>query len=457
LRPGPPLVKNLGELRSLFSERSWLADELVGMLEAALRAVDPRVLLSRKVEVREDALRVGGVEVGLAGYRRVLVVSVGKAAPGLARGMLDILGGHVDRCIVVAPLGADASILGGEAEVYFASHPIPDESGLRASQALLGELGGMTSDTLVILLLSGGSSALLPAPAEDLTLRDEAEVTRLLLSSGATIEELNVVRKHVSAVKGGQLARAMMPARVLALILSDVPGDRLDVVGSGLTAPDPSTFRDAYEVLVRRGVWDAAPPPVRRRIEAGVAGLLGETPKPGDPVFERVTNVLIGGVGDALEAAAEAAEAAGYRAEILARSFEGEATSIGLLLGSVALERRPGTVLLLGGESTVRVVGGGKGGRNQELALAALTRLRPDSDGVVVSVGTDGLDGPTDAAGAVACREVLEAAGRLGLKPREYLERNDSYSFFRQASGHIVTGPTGTNVGDVALVLYPRP
>ncbi len=455
---GHSIIKNLADLEDLFSGREGVLADLLSMIGSTLAAVEPRGLIRRKVKVRGDELIVGGEALRLREFREVWVVSVGKAAPGMARGMLDVLDRPVGKCIVIAPAGSDASVIKGEAEVHLASHPIPDESGLRATARLLEELSNVSRDTLIILLLSGGSSALLPAPATGLTLEDEAEVSRLLMNAGATIEELNIVRKHISSVKGGQLAKAMMPARVLCLILSDVPGDRLDVVGSGPTLPDPSTFRDAYNVLVRRNVWQDAPARVRERIEAGMAGAVEETPKPGDPAFQRVTNILIGCVGDACEAAAQAAREMGYNAAILSRSFEGEASSLGLLLGSVAieLEGRAGVLYVLGGESTVRVRGDGVGGRNQELALAALTRLRRDSRCVVASVGTDGVDGPTDAAGAVACSEQIARAENFGLDPREYLERNDSYTFFKKVGGHIVTGPTGTNVGDVVLVLSPR-
>ncbi|GBC72143.1 D-glycerate 2-kinase [Candidatus Calditenuaceae archaeon HR02] len=455
---GHSIVKNLAELEDLFRSREGVLADLLSLVGSALTAVEPRGLIQRKVEIRAGELIVGGEALCLREFREIWVVSVGKAAPGMARGMLDVLDRPVGKCIVIAPVGSDTSIIEGEAEVHLASHPIPDESGLKAQARLLEELSTASSDTLIIFLLSGGSSALLPAPATGLNLEDEAEVTRRLMNAGATIEELNIVRKHISSIKGGQLARMMMPARVLCLILSDVPGDRLDVVGSGPTVPDPSTFRDAYNVLVRRGVWHDAPARVRERIEAGMAGTVEETPKPGDRVFQRVTNFLIGSVSDACEAAAQAAREMGYDAVILSRSFEGEASSLGILLGSIAieLEGRAGVLYVLGGESTVRVKGGGVGGRNQELALAALTRLRRDSRCLVVSIGTDGVDGPTDAAGAIACSEQIARAESLGLDPLDYLERNDSYTFFKQIGGHIVTGPTGTNVGDVVLVLSPR-
>ncbi|MEM0444422.1 MAG: DUF4147 domain-containing protein [Nitrososphaerota archaeon] len=452
------LVKNSAELMRLFREREQVAVDLLRLVEAGLAAVEPRSLTRRKVVLKNNLLAVDGFSLDLGGFRSVWVIAVGKAAPGMARGLMDVLGGRVDKCVVVAPRGSDLSMIGGSLHVYLSSHPIPDESGLRASEALLEMLKDVSKDTLIIFLVSGGASSLLPAPAEGVSLSDKAEATRLLLSSGATIEELNIVRKHLSSVKGGQLARAMSPARVLSLILSDVPGDKLEVIGSGPTLPDPSTFRDAYEVLVRRNVWTDLPRAVRERIEAGVAGRLEETPKPGDPLFERVTNVLIGSVGDALEAVVEAGSRLGYRGLILSRCFEGEASSLGLLFGTMALEleRRPGELFALGGESTVNVRGRGRGGRNQELALAALTRLKEGCRNIVASFGTDGVDGPTDAAGGVACSEQLAIIRSLGLNPRDYLETNDSYTFFKKVGGHIVTGPTGTNVGDVVLILSPK-
>jgi len=452
------IIKNRGEILRVFGSRQELVGDVLELVEVAISAVEPAGLVGRKLRLSGQTLRAGEASVSLEGVRGVWVVSVGKAAPGMARGALEVLGELVERCVVVAPRGSDFSPVMGRAEMLPSSHPIPDESGLRASYTLIEMLRGASRDTLIVFLLSGGASALLPAPAEGITLEDEAETTRLLLEAGATITELNTVRKHVSAVKGGLLAKAMMPARVLSLIISDVPCDRMDVVGSGPTTPDPSTFRDAQEVLVRYGVWERAPRRVRERIERGVAGLVEETPKPGDPIFSRVTNVIIGGVGEALEAAARRAEELGYRASILSRCFEGEASSLGLFLGSVAreLQRSPGTVYLAGGESTVRVVGGGRGGRNQELALAALTKMDGCRNALLAAVGTDGVDGPTDAAGAVVGEELLALAEALRIRPQDYLRANDSYTFFRLVGGHIVTGPTGTNVGDVVFIVSAK-
>lgn len=449
------VIRNRGEILSVFCSRAALVEDLLEILEASIKAVEPRGIVKRKLRLEGGALVAGEAATSLRGVREVWVVAVGKAAPGMARGALELLGGLARRCVVVAPRESDFSALRGLAEILPSSHPIPDDSGLRAAETLLEELRRATADTLILFLLSGGASALLPAPAEGIRLEDEAETTRLLLEAGATITDLNTVRKHISSVKGGLLARAMMPARVLSLILSDVPCDRLDVVGSGPTAPDPTTFRDALEVLVRYGVWERAPQRVRERLERGVSGLLEETPKPGDPVFQKVTNLVIGGVGDALEAAASRAVSLGYEARILSRCFEGEASSMGLFMGSVAreLERHGGTVYLAGGESTVRVRGRGRGGRNQELALAALTKMQGCRGVMLAALGTDGVDGPTDAAGAVAGEEQLVRAEELSIRPEDYLRNNDSYSFFKRVGGHIVTGPTGTNVGDIVVTI----
>lgn len=312
------------------------------------------------------------------------------------------------------------------------------------------------ADDLILCLISGGASALTPAPVAPVTLADKQRTTALLLRSGADIHEMNTVRKHLSDFKGGQLARVAAPATVISLILSDVIGDDLDVIGSGPTVPDPSTFADAVQVLKRRGLLGKVPARVRRRLEEGAA----ETPKPGDPVFRKVRNTIVGSNRLAISAAAERARALGYHVSILSSVIEGETRDVGGVHAAIAKEilatghpvRRPACVIS-GGETTVTLRGNGKGGRNQEFVLAAAAAIRDLPGVVILSAGTDGTDGPTDAAGAIATGQTLERATALGMDWRSYLAANDSYRFFDALGDLIKTGPTQTNVMDVRLVL----
>jgi hydroxypyruvate reductase len=313
---------------------------------------------------------------------------------------------------------------------------------------------------LLIVLISGGASALLPAPVEPITLSDKQQTTDLLLRAGADITELNTVRKHLSALKGGNLAALAYPATTISLVLSDVIGDRLDVIGSGPTVPDSSTFSDAFAVIQKYKLTRRIPKAVRRRLEAGAAGKAPETPKPGDPLFRNVHNVVIGSNRLSLEAAAGQAKALGYRTLILSSTMQGEAREVARVHAQILREvhlsghplRRPACILS-GGETTVTVTGSGKGGRNQEFALAAAIDIAGLNDALVLSAGTDGTDGPTDAAGAIATGDTVKRAAALGLDARKHLCTNDAYPFFDALCDLIRTGPTGTNVMDIHLLL----
>jgi len=322
-----------------------------------------------------------------------------------------------------------------------------------------GRVSGLTWDDLGIFLRSGGGAAPMPLPAEGVTRADIQGVTGGLLRAGATINELNAVRKHLSAFKGGQLARACQPTKVVSLILSDVVGDPLDTIASGPTAPDPTTFADAIDVLERHGVWRGAGEGVRAHLTDGARGQVPETPKPGDPLFRRVRNIVVASNLTAAERAAEAARGLGYRSMLLTTRLEGEARHAGALISGLArgasLDGRPlkpPSCIILGGETTVAVKGDGLGGRNQELSLSA-SRAIGGLSCVIAALGTDGIDGPTDAAGALADGATAARASEKGLDPDAFLARNDSYSFFKALGDNIFTGPTGTNVNDLALVL----
>lgn len=435
--------------------------DLGSIRAAALSAVDPAAAVRRALERDGGRLLATGRSWDLAACRRVTLAAAGKAAVPMARAAAEALSPGPSAGIVVTKHGhaAGASLPAG-LRVVEAGHPVPDAAGLAGAAALLELLDGGHEDDLVVLCLSGGASALLPAPADGLTLGDVAATTDLLLRSGAPIEELNAVRKHLSRLSGGQLARRAAPASVLVLVLSDVVGDPLDVIASGPAVPDPTTFAEARAVLARRGVLARVPPAVRERIERGCAGLVPETPKPGDPVFSRVAVRLVASNRLAAEAAAEEAGRLGWRPLLLTTFVEGEAREAARF--AVALARGvkshgdpipPPACLVWGGETTVTVRGGGKGGRNQELALAAALALDGIPGVTLMALATDGTDGPTDAAGGVVDGETVRRARAAGLDPRAALDANDAYPLLEATGDLLVTGPTGTNVNDVLVLL----
>ena len=431
------------------------------VLEAALRAAEPYAAVTAALRERPEAAEA---LAALSPTGSVYVVGAGKAGAAMALATEDALGERIAGGLVVVkeghiPTGEDAR-LPARIELVEAGHPIPDERGVAATARLLDIAARAGEGDLVVCLISGGGSALLIAPAEGLSLEDVQAVTSALLRNGATINELNAVRKHISRVSGGRLARVAHPAHVLSLILSDVTGSPLDVIASGPTAPDPTTYADAVRVLRSRGAWDSAPSPVREHLAAGAAGRLEETPKPGDVIFRGVDNVLVASNVTSVEAAAERARELGLNVLVVSTFVEGEARDVGTMLAGVAREMceyngpaaRPGC-LLFGGETTVTVRGRGVGGRNSELALAAALALRGLGPGALVaSLATDGGDGASPGAGGIVDGTTVERAREMGLDPREYLEDNDSYTLLAKLGDAIVTGPTGTNVNDVMAV-----
>jgi glycerate 2-kinase len=339
-----------------------------------------------------------------------------------------------------------------------AGHPLPDENGVGATNEIVGLLKKADADTLVICLISGGGSSLLVSPCEGVSLEDKQAVTGLLLKAGATINELNAVRKHLSLVKGGRLAQLAYPARTISLIVSDVMGDNLDVIASGPTSPDGTTFPEAAAILKRYGLLQRTPGSVLEVLDKGVEGLLPETPKQGDRIFERVCNVIIGNNGRALHAAREQAASLGFQTEIVSAAVAGEARDIGRDLARKAIgiksargSSRP-LCLISGGETTVTVTGSGRGGRNMELALSFAAEIEGIGGIKLLSAGTDGTDGPTDAAGAIVDGDTVKRGRELGADVREHLANNNSYTFFKKAGALFVTGPTGTNVMDIQIL-----
>jgi hydroxypyruvate reductase len=417
------------------------------IFRAALAAARPEPAVLAHLNCDGRALVAGGRAYRLAQLDRIHVAGAGKASAAMARAVEKLLGRRIAGGLINVPDGTTVRLK--RIELNPSGHPVPDRRGERGAHRILAIAHAAGPRDLLICAISGGASALLPAPVEYLTLRAKQEITRRLLASGATIHEMNTVRKHLSRIKGGQLAVAAYPARVLALILSDVIGDDLDVIGSGPTAPDPSTVQDARSVLRKYGV--------RYPSDA-----LCETPKPGDPAFHRVQNLIVGSNRQAIDAAARTARELGYRTLVLSSRVQGETRDIASMHAAIAMEvlacgrpvERPACILS-GGETTVTVRGNGLGGRNQEFVLAASIALGCACPVTIFSAGTDGIDGPTSAAGAVADGATLAQARALGLDPRRFLENNDSYHFFERVGGLVKTGPTGTNVMDVRILLVP--
>ncbi len=432
-------------------------EKLLFLASRAIQAVaaDRAVLSALRLE--GDRLMVGGGKYDLSDYGRVGLMGAGKASASMAKAVTQILG---DRCrggTVVTKYGHGLELSG--VEVMESAHPVPDIMGERGAGRLLDLAADASDKDLVIFLLSGGASALAPCPRPPVTLEDKMLVTGLLLDCGASIHEINAVRKHLSSIKGGHLAKALEPATVIALIISDVVGDDLDVIGSGPTAPDESTFDLCLEIISKYALGGRMPCAVMELLEKGAAGRVPETVRQGDSCFERVENVIIAANHMALDGASDAARELGYEPQILRPELTGEAREVAVLLAAET-ERRASRgsriCLLAGGETTVTIRGKGKGGRNQELALALGLELekRPGiADRVsLLCVGTDGSDGPTDAAGGVILPGTLDKARRLGLDPLRYLDDNDAYHFLDRADALLKTGPTRTNVMDLAAI-----
>ncbi len=428
------------------------------IFETGLQAVDPKRVIVRHVTLKNSVLQIGAKRFDLRDYEKIWVVGAGKAVAPMAEALEDLLADRITDGIIVVKDKHGLPLK--KIKVREASHPVPDERGVKGTEEILALVEKAAERDLVICLISGGGSALLIAPVQDISLADKQNATKLLLASGATIHEFNTVRKHLSRAKGGRLAQMAYPATLASLILSDVVGDDLDVIASGPTVPDPSTFQDAEKILKHYGIWDQLAPSVDRHIKKGVAGQTADTPKSDDAAFQRCSQVLVGTNLHALQAAAAKAEELGYRSLILSSKVEGEAREVARFYSAIAKEIRsskhpmqPPACVLCGGETTVTLHGEGRGGRNQEFALAAALAIKGWENVVVLSGGTDGTDGPTDAAGAIADGTSVARARKNGLDPADFLRRNDSYSFFKPLEDLLMTGPTRTNVMDIYMLL----
>jgi hydroxypyruvate reductase len=429
----------------------------------ALSAVDPSNILKDRIRIEKDSLRIKMDEnlektFNLNTFNKIFVVGTGKASNAMALAIEEIFGNRITKGLITTKYGHLLPLK--KTETIEAGHPIPDQNGYEGAKKIQNLLKESGPNDLVIFLLSGGGSALLPFPAEGIELKEKQEVTQLLLDCGADIKEINTIRKHISQMKGGWLAKWAYPSTVIGFILSDVVGDQLDVIGSGPTVPDPSTFGEAWEILKKYDLLKEISPSIQKYLQLGKEGKREETPKPGDVVFEKTHNSLIGSNILALRAAEKEASSLGFNTLILSSSIAGETREAARFHSAIAKEvissgnpiPKPACILS-GGETIVTIKGNGLGGRNQEFVLAGAIEIVGIEKVVLLSGGTDGSDGPTDATGAVADSTTVHRAKSMGLDPKAHLENNDAYPFFQKLGDLLITGPTHTNVMDVRIIL----
>ena len=435
--------------------------DAVAIFHAGLKAVDPGMAVQHSCRLNGRHLLIGRKTYDLSCFKRIRVVGAGKAGASMAFAVEQLLGSYLDGGLVNVKYKHLRRLK--KVRLIEAGHPVPDQNGLDGTGAIAEMISSADENDLIIALISGGGSALLPLPASGISLSDKQQAIEALLSCGANIREINVIRKHISAIKGGHMARLAYPATLAALILSDVVGDDPGVIASGPCVPDRSTFHDCMAIIDHYDLKNRLPEAVLSHIRRGRAGDLPETPKPGEICFAKTENVIIGSNISALSAAQRQAENLGYRTILLSSRFEGDTSESAKFHSAIAAEIlmtgnpvQPPACLLSGGETTVKIVGNGLGGRNQEFVLVCANEIQRQEDIVVLSAGTDGTDGPTEAAGAIADHQTVARALALGVDPLEYLRRNDSYHFFKRLDDLLVTGPTLTNVMDLRVILVRR-
>lgn len=439
-------------------KRDKLRSDALGVIRQAIESVNPESAVRKYMFLKDEELHVGEDIINLKDYDNIYTIGAGKASAAMAVAVEHILGERLKGGVICTKYGSEVHL--SKLEIVEANHPIPDERSILGAQKTLDKVKSCGSNDLVICLLSGGASAIWCLPAGNITLKEKMQATEDLLASGADIHEINTVRKHISMIKGGYLARAVYPNRLISLVLSDVVGDKFTSIGSGPATADPTIFQQALNVLDKYSLPLKVPQSVLEHLKAGVNGEIQETPKPEDPVFKRNIECIIGSNKLALQTAEEAARCLGYNAVILSSEITGEARVVGKKLAGeikkICVDNNPvapPAMLLCGGETTVTVKGDGKGGRNQELVLSAALELRGFKNILVASIGTDGIDGPTDAAGAFADGSTVARGEKLGLDAVECLERNNSYGYFNRLGDLIRIGPTGTNVMDIQVLI----
>ena len=437
--------------------------EAKAIFRESLRPVDPYGAVKNFVHIEDDQLVLGKdrgkqTRLDMKQFNRIALVGGGKATAPMAKAMEALLGDRIRIGMINVKYGFTEKL--SVTRTVEASHPLPDENGVRGTEAIMDFLAKAGDKDLIISLISGGGSALLCQPARGISLSEKQTVTGMLLDCGASIDEINAVRKHISAAKGGQMARAAFPATVVNLMLSDVVGDKMDVIASGPFVPDSSTFGDALGILRKYDLKDV-PQSIVQRLENGAQGKIPDTPKEGDPVFLYVSNIIVGSNILALEAAEKKAKSFGYGSLILSSLIEGETRDVARVHCAISKEicrsgrpiQKPACIIS-GGETTVTIRGKGLGGRNQEFCLASALEIAGLFEKIVVlSGGTDGNDGPTDAAGAVVDPQTVKRGREAGMSAVDFLNDNDAYHFFEKTEDLLMTGPTNTNVMDVRLLL----
>lgn len=430
---------------------------MLPILSAALAAVDPVTAVKRHMSLVGDELRIGERTYDLGQYRDIYVIGGGKAGGSMAKATEEILDDRLTVGVINTKYGylAETEIV----RINEAGHPIPDAAGVQGAKEMASLAARASDGDLVICLISGGGSALMTLPVEGITLADIEVLTASLLRCGATINEINAIRKHLSQIKGGNLSRLAYPAEVVSLILSDVVGNPLDVIASGPTVPDSSSYAQAYNVIERYGILHEVPASIVQHLRTGKEGIVPETPREDDEAFAKTYNLIIASNEVAAQAAMAKAQEIGFNTALLSTFVEGEAREVAHVFSAIAKEiahsghpvSRPACVVA-GGETTVTIRGEGKGGRNQELTLAAAVQIDGLDEATIIALATDGTDGPTDAAGAIADGYTLVRAREKDLSASDYLANNDSYHFFEALGDLIITGPTNTNVNDLTFV-----
>jgi hydroxypyruvate reductase len=435
-------------------------EKITNILASSLNAVDPYKAVRRFMKRHNFRLEIGECNYDLETIEHVYVIGFGKASYPMTVSAIDILEDYFTQGIAIVKSKEDRpSHVHPSLSIFEASHPVPDERSIAGAHSIIELLSRTTKHDLVIFLISGGGSSLLTAPVNNINLDDLQRLSRLLLNGGATINEINCLRKHLSRVKGGQLARITAPSRLATFILSDVVGDPLDVIASGPTVPDPTTFSNAISVLKKYRILQKAPESIVLHLKQGERGVVPETPKAGDPLFNHVQNLIVGNNLLAAQAALQEARRNSFNALLLTTSLQGEAKLVGRILASIARQihatgdpvARPACIIA-GGETTVKITNDGLGGRNQEVALAAVSDYAGLPESMLITMATDGDDGPTDAAGAVVSGDTYFRAQDLGLDPVDFLTRNDSYNFFNPLGDLLKPGITETNVCDLNFI-----
>jgi len=435
-----------------------IQQDATDIFNCGLNAVNASAAVKKYCRVTNHTLYIGKSLFDLNAYDHLYIIGAGKASAQMAAAIEEQLLDKITDGIINVKYEHTAPL--SKIKLIEAGHPIPDENGRKGAKAIIQLLENAGKNDLIICLMSGGGSALLPLPAPSITLEDKQKTIITLLSCGATINEINAIRKHISHIKGGQLAHKAFPAKLITLILSDVVGDNLDVIASGPTVPDFSTFKECSDIIAKYEIADNIPGSVSQLIRSGVIGNIPETPKTDDPIFNNTFNLIVASNSEALNAAKNKSESLGYNTMVLSSMIEGDTSEAARFHTAIAKEiKKTGNpiaipaCILSGGETTVTLTGDGLGGRNQEFALIAAMEIQEEDGIVILSGGTDGTDGPTDAAGAIADSNTVRHAVENGIDPHHFLKNNDSYHFFKQTNGLLFTGPTGTNVMDLRVMI----